>query len=119
MPTAPRKTASKPLAVVNLKRDGAAWVATITVPGDAATMFSTSAKAHTKAAALTRAGALADQVLNNPVLSAVIPPQAVVAVKLARRMGSLAKLGQHGALKSLWGSVTGSGKARLVKALGA
>lgn len=122
MPPTTRRNGTAPktrtFATVQFRKDGDGWIATVIVPADMPGLaVTTHAKGNTKAAALTRAGALADSVLQNPLLAAVMPPQAVIAVKLARKLGTLAKLGKGGALKSLWGSVKGAGKQRMATAL--
>lgn len=110
--------AGRPLVAIRLRRvsDGE-WLALMVVPAGAASI-TTTGKAKTKAGALAQAGTLAERVLKDPVISAIMPPQAVAAVKVARRLGKAAKMGR-GVLKRLWGRTKGPGKARLVKALAA
>ena len=67
------------------------WEGTITLPsaGGAATATVT-ALGPTKSSAMSRATGLAQQVMSSPLVKALIPPQAALAIKAA---GALAKVG--------------------------
>jgi len=114
--------ASRPLLYLRFKKlpDGT-WLAMLTVPGrheapKSHAAVTTTARGHTKAAALTRAGALADSIMNDPIVSAIIPPQAKVAVAVARNLGRLAQEGMP-AVEHAMTSIAGEGKKRLLSAL--
>lgn len=70
----------------------------------------------TKADALMRAGTIAQRIAEDPVMSALIPPQAHTAIVAAKALSVAAKRGPK-ALKSLWGKLKGAGKKRLAEAL--
>lgn len=74
------------------------------------------ANAPSGAQALTAAADLADTLLANPLLAAVVPPQAHVAIAATRELANAAAAG-GGLLRSLWKSIKGPGKKRLAKAL--
>lgn len=90
MPDVKKKT-SKPSQVVRFRVHRAAdgWQGVICLPS-AATCTTVQAKAATPRAALSRATALANEALQSPVLRALLPPQAGLALKAA---GALAKAG--------------------------
>lgn len=68
------------------------------------------------AAALMRAADLADTLLQDPLLAAIIPPQAHLAIGATKQLAAAASAG-GGILRSLWKSIRGPGKKRLAKAL--
>lgn len=68
------------------------------------------------AAALMHAANLADTLLQDPLLAAVIPPQATMAIAATRHLAEAASAG-GGLLRSLWRSIKGPGKRRLAKAI--
>lgn len=107
--------AERKLVSIQFRRDGEGWIAIVSVPGAAANITAAAA-GGTKAHALTRAGALAESILKDPIVSAIIPPQALVAVHTARKLGQAAKAGGN-VLKGIWGTLHGPGKQRLAKAL--
>lgn len=74
------------------------------------------AEAPDGATALTQAANLADTLLQDPLLSAVVPPQAKLAIAATRHLAEAAQVG-GGLLRSLWKSIKGPGKRRLAKAL--
>lgn len=82
-----------------LRKVAGGWEGNICLP-NGITKVQTSAVAPTKAKALERAAALAESVLDNPVVQAVLPPQAAIALRGVRRVAEVAKLGR-GALKKL------------------
>lgn len=69
-----------------------------------------------KADALMRAGTIAQRIADDPVMSALIPPQAHTAIAAAKALSVAAKKGPK-ALKGLWGKLKGAGKKRLAEAL--
>lgn len=117
-------------ARVSIKRHNRGYVGTITVRSDAHPRIGVSgvgdvgedivvqvgAVGDSGADALLKAGAVVDRIMSDPVMQAILPPQAVVAVKTAKQLASAAKQGGK-ALKSLWGKIRGKGKKRLAKAL--
>ena len=74
----------------------------------------TVATGPTKAKALVKAAGLAEQVANNPVVSALLPPQATLALKAATIIGKSAAAGKAAEALSKY---TGPGVKRLMKAL--
>lgn len=117
-------------ARVSIKRHNRGYVGTITVRSDAHPRIGVSgvgdvgedivvqvgAVGDSGADALLKAGAVVDRIMSDPVMQAILPPQAVVAVKTAKQLASAAKKGGK-ALRSLWGKIRGKGKKRLAKAL--
>ena len=75
-----------------------------------------SAMGSSKAAALGNAALLAERIASDPVLQALMPPQAMAAIAAAKGLAGAAKLGT-GALKSFWGKLHGPGKKRVAAAL--
>lgn len=69
-----------------------------------------------KAEALMRAATIAQRIAEDPVLSALLPPQAANAIKAAKALSVAAKRGPK-ALRGLWGKLKGAGKKRLAAAL--
>lgn len=84
--------------------------------GSAASGAKMSVKAlgPTQQTALAKAGGLAEQVIANPLVSAILPPQATLAIKAASMIGKSAAAGE--AAKAL-GKFAGPGVNRLMKAL--
>lgn len=73
------------------KRVPDGWEGTITLPSTGGAASATvTAKGPTKSSAMSRATGLAQQVMSSPIVKALIPPQAMLAVKAA---GALAKVG--------------------------
>lgn len=117
-------------ARVSIKRHNRGYVGTITVRSDAHPdvgvagvgaidddiIIQVGAVGDSGADALLKAGAVVDRIMSDPVMQAILPPQAVVAVKTAKQLASAAKKGGK-ALRSLWGKIRGKGKKRLAKAL--
>jgi len=68
------------------------------------------------AAALDRAAAIADRIVNDPIMSALIPPQAKLGVESAKLLAGAAQAGAD-VLSSLWSRLRGPGKKRLAKVL--
>lgn len=71
-----------------------------------------------KTAATERAGFIARQILKSPIMSALLPPQAHAAIKVASAMGKVAKRFGVPGIKGLVGKLRGPGAQRLARALG-
>jgi hypothetical protein len=69
-----------------------------------------------KADALMKAAAMADRIASDPVISALLPPQAKLAILAAKKLGAAAQAGAP-ILKALWRSIKGPGKKRLATVL--
>ena len=70
----------------------------------------------TKADALMRAATIAQRISEDPVMAALMPPQAQAAIAAAKALSAAARKGPR-ALKGLWGKIKGPGKRRLAEAL--
>lgn len=66
--------------------------------------------------ALTNAALVAERIANDPVMQALMPPQAIAAIAAAKGLASAAHQGSD-VLKSFWGKLHGPGKKRLAKVL--
>lgn len=96
---------------------GGLYLADVDVPtDDGAGNFVTSATGPDGAAALDRAAAIAQHIMDDPVMSALIPPQAHAAVAGAKLLAQAAHAGED-ILSSLWSKLKGPGKKRLAKVL--
>lgn len=100
---------------VRLKRSGDMFVGHIEMPALGATLAA-SAVGLDRAEALHRASLIAERVMSDPVLSALIPPQVIPAVMAVKSLATAARRGR-GALKSIWRRFRGPGKRRLAKVL--
>jgi len=69
-----------------------------------------------RAEALARAASIAHRIATDPVMSALMPPQAQAAIVAARGLAAAAKRGLP-VLKSFWRRIKGPGKKRLARAL--
>lgn len=69
-----------------------------------------------RADALGRAALIAERIASDPVMSALMPPQALAAIKAAKGLASAAKRGTR-TLRRFWGHLHGPGKRRLAAAL--
>lgn len=69
-----------------------------------------------RADALAKAALLAERISNDPVMRALMPPQATAAIKAAKGLAAAAKRGKR-TLRRVWGRIHGPGKRRLAKAL--
>ena len=99
-----------------LRRSGDGWTGVIDVPIDGAgAVARVVARGPDKAQALAKAASIADQITSNPVLAAVLPPQAAIALKATK---ALAKSAAVGKLADAARSLAGPGVKRLSKALG-
>ena len=97
-----------------LQRASNGWEGTIIIPAGIASCH-VKAKGKSKAEALSRAAALADSISANPILAAVLPPQAALALKATK---ALAKSAAAGQLVSAAKTFVGPGMKRLGKVLG-
>ncbi len=70
----------------------------------------------TKADALMRAATIAQRIADDPVMAALMPPQAQAAISAAKALSAAARQGPK-SLKKLWGKIRGPGKKRLAEAL--
>lgn len=73
------------------------------------------ARGPDKATALAKAAALADNIVENPILAAILPPQAGLAVKAVK---ALSKSAMAGKLEDAVKGFTGPAVKRLGKVLG-
>lgn len=69
-----------------------------------------------RADALGRAALIAERIASDPVMRALMPPQAIVAIKAAKGLSAAAKRGSH-VLRHFWGQLRGPGKKRLASVL--
>lgn len=69
-----------------------------------------------KADALARAALVAERITSDPVMQALMPPQALEAIRAAKGLAVAAKRGPR-VLRALWGRIHGPGKKRLAQAL--
>lgn len=103
----------------SMKPSGTGWQGVVEIPVNPARVTGggvIKAKAHgkTKAEALSKAGVIADQIVSNPVVAALLPPQATVAVKAIKAISKGAAVGK---LKEVASSFTGPAVKRLSSAL--
>lgn len=90
-------------------------VGAIDIP-HAAGRFTVAAVGEDRADALVRAAALANRIASDPIMRAIMPPQAQAAITAARGLAAAAKVGIP-ALRSVWGRLRGKGVTRLAAAL--
>lgn len=69
-----------------------------------------------KADALKKASVLAERIASDPVMRALLPADALPAIRAARALATAAQAGSA-PLRALWGRLRGPGKRRLAKAL--
>lgn len=69
-----------------------------------------------RADALANAALVAERIANDPVMQALMPPQALAAIQAAKGLASAAKQGSQ-VLKGFWHKLHGPGKKRLAKVL--
>lgn len=79
---------------------GGGWKGTIRLPVvgplSGRSVVSASASGPTKADALLKAGGIADQIINNPVISALLPPGSALALEATKRIARAVKGGAAG-----------------------
>jgi hypothetical protein len=88
----------------------------IEIPTSMPGIVCASAVGDDRADALAKAALVAERIASDPVMAALMPPQAMAAIKAAKGLAAAAKMGS-GTLRSLWGSLRGPGKQRLAKVL--
>lgn len=69
-----------------------------------------------RADALAKAALVAERIVNDPVMRALMPPQAAAAIKAAKGLAAAAKRGTK-TLRRVWGMLRGPGKRRLAAVL--
>ena len=84
-------------------------------PGASPAVATITAQAGTAATALGKAAELAKKIQDSPVLSALLPPQAAIALKAASALSKSAAVGK---LAETARKFTGPGMKRLSSALG-
>lgn len=85
------------------------------VPG-APGRISVAAVGDDKADALGRAALVAERIASDPIMAALLPPQAAVAIKVAKGLSAAAKRGAP-YIRHFWRKLRGPGKKRLAKVL--
>jgi len=73
-----------------------------------------NATGESKGEAISRAAVLAEKVMDNPIVAALMPPQAKLAFEVAKKLGVAQNVGK---LADVASTVVGPGAKRLVKAL--
>lgn len=87
----------------------------VDMPGSPGRM-TVAAIGEDKADALHKAAAIAERITNDPIISALMPPQAKAAILAAKGLGIAAKRGSH-VLRGLLHHLRGPGAVRLAKVL--
>lgn len=87
----------------------------IEVPG-APGKLTLAAVGDDRADALGKAALIAERIASDPVMRALMPPQALVAIKAAKGLSAAARRGSH-VLRHFWGKLRGPGKKRLAAVL--
>lgn len=87
----------------------------IEIPGGPGRM-TVAAVGDDRADALGRAALVAERIVSDPIMQALMPPQALVAIKAAKGLSAAAKRGSH-VLRHFWGKLKGPGKKRLAAVL--
>ncbi len=87
----------------------------IEIPGAPGRM-TVAAVGDDRADALGRAALVAERIVSDPIMKALMPPQALVALKAAKGLSAAAKRGSH-VLRHFWGKLRGPGKKRLASVL--
>lgn len=77
-----------------IRRRGGNWEGVVFLPVGLKGAAAVTAKGKTKAEALSRAGQLADKVLNDPVIQAALPPQAQALIKGVKLLASAKAAGK-------------------------
>ena len=92
-----------------------ATVGSLTFPTKAGGI-SVHAVGDDRADALAKASLIAERIVNDPVMRALMPPQAEAAIKAAKGLAAAAKRGTK-TLRRVWGMLRGPGKRRLAAVL--
>lgn len=88
--------------------------AAVTQSGDGHQKVATHGSAKSKALAVAHAADMAKKILGNPIIAAIMPPQAAAAIKAISAIGKLAHAGK---LKSIWKRFKGPAMKRLAKVI--
>lgn len=94
-------------------RDGV-WRAEVRLPSGTGTAVRAAASSARKATAAAEAAALAERVMDNPLIAAAMPPQAKLAVKALQR---IAKAAGSREARAVYRTLTGPGARRVFRAL--
>lgn len=86
------------------------------IPTAAHASITVAAIGDDRADALAKAAVIAERIAQDPIMSALLPPQALAAIKAAKGLSAAAKRGTR-TLKRFWGRLRGPGKKRLAEAL--
>lgn len=92
-----------------------ACVGSLSIPTQVGSL-SVSAVGDDRADALAKAALVAERIINDPVMRALMPPQAAAAIKAAKGLAAAAKRGTR-TLRRVWGMLRGPGKRRLAAVL--
>ena len=92
-----------------------ACVGSLSIPMQVGSL-SVSAVGDDRADALAKAALVAERIVNDPVMRALMPPQAAAAIKAAKGLAAAAKRGTR-TLRRVWGMLRGPGKRRLAAVL--
>lgn len=92
-----------------------ACVGSLSIPTQVGSL-SVSAVGDDRADALAKAALVAERIVNDPVMRALMPPQAAAAIKAAKGLAAAAKRGTR-TLRRVWGMLRGPGKRRLAAVL--
>jgi cytochrome c551/c552 len=86
------------------------------LPTSAGGVITVAGIGDSRTEALANAARIAERIASDPVLSAVLPPQALPAIKAVKGLAAASKLGPR-ALRAVWSRLSGPGKQRLAAAL--
>lgn len=106
----------KPVVSV-LEHSPGRWVATVGWRGKSYEV-TVRALGDSTVAAAERATALAKQIASNPVLRALLPPQAAAAIRVGGALAKIARKGGVPALRAAFKRLKGPGAKRLARVLG-
>jgi hypothetical protein len=101
---------------VRFKKTDNACIGSIEIPTMVPGKVVAACVGDDRADALKKASVLAERIATDPVMQALMPPQALPAIRAARALATAAQAGP-GPLRSLWGRLRGPGKQRLARAL--
>ncbi len=107
-------------ARVRIKKHGRGYLGTITVPtylaGERLGAVTTAGVGWFPADALAAAAHVAERIADDPIVKAIMPPQATAAIAVVKALSQAAQQGPK-ALQQTYDQVKGPGKARLANAL--
>lgn len=101
---------------ISVRRRGRGCVGAVEVPMGDGSAMRLVATGDTKAEALARATTMASHIFSDPVVQAIIPPQARMAVQSAKVLAAAGGAGIR-KLRGLWGRLRGANKRKLALAL--